>query len=368
MHLPEELVCAILAKLFYKNPPFSTPDYTSLSACSLVNSMWTGPAQTLLFKRITLEKAPAFAQLVFSTRNTILLTHVRTLAIALSANTLDSDNSVCQVSTLISILEHCPRLYELSVSARALFSLGSELTSSIAATTAFAIRALRLMECSVQSPILYELLTIFPRVQFLTLGVEIAASPPTWTLTAQLYELTLHRTPSSDVLVWLLSSSGTSLRVLELRDLPSARTQSDLGPCCPHIQSLRLMRYDAYTAAILRRCTNLIELVLLNVPPLVSLPALPPSLEHFALLIQTYTASVDLQPVIVAVDTLPRLRILSFIGDGQLEQIPRLRAACDAKGIAMWTTLHKFWINDDPVIASHFPRRRQSVSNFYLMN
>ncbi|KAJ7505319.1 hypothetical protein B0H11DRAFT_1708669 [Mycena galericulata] len=370
VHLPEELICAILAKLYYKNPPFNTPDYSTLSACSLVNTLWTGPAQTLLFRRITLEVASAFERFAASSRKPALLSHVRTLAIGLSVNVPPADDMVCQVSTLVSILGHCPQLYELSISARALFSLGSESTSSIAAgvrTTGLCIRALRLMECSVQSPILYELLALFPGVQFLTLGVEIAASPPTWTPTARLYELTLHRMPSSEVMVWLLSSSGTSLRILELRDLPSPRTQSDLATCCPHIQSLRLMRYNADTAAILRQCTNLLELVLLNVPMLMSLPALPPSLEHFTLLIQTYTARVDLQPVIVAVDALPRLRTLSFIGDSHLEQIPRLQEACNAKGVTMWTTLHKFWINDDPVIATHFPRRRQSVSNFYLM-
>lgn len=50
MTLPQELVSVILAKLYYKNPPFSTPDYCNLSSCSLVNSLWTGPAQILLFR------------------------------------------------------------------------------------------------------------------------------------------------------------------------------------------------------------------------------------------------------------------------------------------------------------------------------
>ncbi|KAJ7109735.1 hypothetical protein C8R43DRAFT_1042834, partial [Mycena crocata] len=372
MHLPQEIICAILAQLYYKNPPFNAPDYASLSVSSLINPLWTGPAQTLLFRRITLDVAHAFGQFVATSRNQMLLSHVRTLAIALSnehAFQPDTDPpTVCSVSTLVSILGHCPKLYELSVSARGLFSLGAESTRNIASvvrSASISIRSLRMMECSVQSPFLYELLGLFPDVQFLTLGVEIAARPPSSSPAISLYELTLHRTPPSDVLAWLLSSSGTSLRILELRDLPSAHTQTDLATCCPHIQSLRLMRYNAYTATILRQCTNLLELVLLNVPTLVSLPALPPSLEHFALLIQTYTASVDLQPVITAINSLPRLRILSFIGDSHLQM--ELRAVCDARNVRMLSTLHRFWINDDPVKATRFPRRRQSVSNFYLM-
>ncbi|KAJ7134633.1 hypothetical protein C8R44DRAFT_771034 [Mycena epipterygia] len=370
MQFPEELICLILGNLYYRNPPFSTPDYPTLLACSLVNSLWKTPAQTLLFRRITIEAAHAFGRFVATTHNYALLSHVRTVAIALSNQPLkpsDDEPKVCPVSTLVSILEHCPKLYELSISARGLFSLDSEAVSRMASAS-LSIRSLRMMECSVQSPLLYELLALFTQVQFLTLAVEIVASPPPWTPAMRLYELTLHRTPSSEVLVWLLSASGTTLRILELRDLPSAHTQYDLAMCCPHIQSLRLMRYNAYTAAILRQCTNLLELVLLNVPMIVSLPELPPSLEHFALLIQTYTASVDLQPVIAAVNSLPHLRIFTFIGDSKLQQIPQLKAACDARGVTMWTTLHKFWINDDPVIATHFPRRRQSVSNFYLMN
>jgi hypothetical protein len=238
------------------------------------------------------------------------------------------------------ILEHCPQLYELSISARGLFSLDPEGISAIT-TVSVSIRSLRLMECSVQSPILYQLLALFPSVEFLTLGVELIASPPDTTPAFHLYELTLQRNPPSNVLRWLLASSETSLRILELRDLPGAHTPSDLAICCPHIESLRLMRYNAYSAAILRQCTNLLELVLLNVPMFVSFPELPPSLEHFGLLIQTFTASVDLRPVVAAVDTLPRLRLLSFIGDMQDVQ---LKSICDAKGIVLQTTSRKFWI------------------------
>ncbi|KAJ7459862.1 mitochondrial 39-S ribosomal protein L47 (MRP-L47)-domain-containing protein [Mycena latifolia] len=365
MQLPEELICVILANLYYRNPPFSTPDYSTLSACCLVNSLWTIPAQTLLFRRITVNVAHSFGRFVARPiGNQALLSHVRMLAIALSDNPPpplsqssdpnDERSTLCPVSTLVTILKSCPKLYELSISARSLFSLGSESTSALAdvvRTTSLSIRSLRMVECSVQSPILYEFLALFPGVQFLTLGVEIAASPPSWAPVIRLYELTLHRTLSSEVLIWLVSASETTLRILELRDLPGVHTR--VGPR----DSLRLMRYNAYTAAILRQCTNLLELVLLNVPGFVSLPELPPTLEHIAVLIQTYTASVDLQPVIAAVDSLPRLRILTFIGDSQLQQIPRLKEACQSKDVAMWTTQHKFWIRrvflDDANLHTH---------------
>ncbi|KAJ7175863.1 hypothetical protein C8R46DRAFT_1249749, partial [Mycena filopes] len=356
--VPEEIICLILGHVYYKNPPFARPDYPTLLASALVSSHWRVPSQTLLFRRITLEAASAFGQFADTTSNRALLGNVRSLAIALSS----------PVSTLISILRHCPQLYELSISARGLFSLGPVGTSRIADAVrdaSIAIRSLHLTDCSVQSPILYELLELFPTVEFLTLGVEIGRAPPTWTPTFQLYELTLHRTPSSDVLLWLLSTSNTSLRILELRDLPSPSTHLDLAICCPHLQSLRLMRYNSHSGAILRQCTNLLELVLLNVPMFSSLRELPPTLEHFALLIQTYTASVDLGLVISAVKSLPRLRVLTFIGDS--EQIPLLQDTCNEKNVVLNANMRKFWINDDPIKTTRFPRRR-SVSNFYLMN
>ncbi|KAJ6477443.1 hypothetical protein C8R47DRAFT_1020508 [Mycena vitilis] len=365
--LPEELICSILSSVYY-NAPFGTPDYPTLLACSLVNSNWRVPSQTLLFRRVTTPAAPSFARHVASANEPALLSHVRSFSTALGVeNTPQAGRDFCTVSELISILKHCPQIYELSISAHRLFSIGLAGLSGITAvvgTASIEIRSLKLVDCSVQSPILYELLALFPTVEFLTLGVEVAASPPAWTPTFRLYELTLHRTCASEVLAWLLLASSESLRILELRDLPSERTPSDLAMCCPHIQSLRLMRFNAHSAIILRQCTGLLELVLLNVPTLVTLPELPHSLEHFALLIQTYTTSVDLRPVIAAVDSLPRLRILSFIGD--LQDISLLKASCDAKGVILQANWRKFWINDDPVKATRFPRRR-SVSNFYLM-
>ncbi|KAK7048366.1 hypothetical protein R3P38DRAFT_2606068 [Favolaschia claudopus] len=362
MDLPQELICLIVSKAYYRNFPFNTPDYDTLSACSLVNSTWRNPAQTLLFRRITLEGTPAFARFADATSNKTLLSNVRSLSIALVQDA--SGVEECSVSTLVSILGHCPQLYELSVSAHKLFSLNPNDISSISAAVeagSISLRSLRLLYCSVQSPLLYELVGLFPTVEFLTVGVEIAAAPPPMAPALRLYELSLHRTPPSDVLQWLLSSSGTSLRILELRDLPSASTCLDIAKCCPGIQSLRFMRYDSHSAAILAQCTNLIELVLLNIPTV--MPTLPPSLEHLALLIQTYTASVNLQPVIQALESLPRLRLLTFVGDPQ----GALEETCEAKNIVLRTISRKFWINDDPVKATHFPRR-QSVSNFYLMN
>ncbi|KAJ7784560.1 hypothetical protein B0H16DRAFT_1402542 [Mycena metata] len=358
MHVPEELICLILAQVYRENP-FFPPDYSTLLSCALVNSQWRGPAQTLLFRRVTLEAASAFGQFADTTKNRALLTHVRTLAIALES----------PVTTLVSILGHCPQLYELSISARGLFSLGPQGISRIAAVVrdaSISVRSLHLIDASVQSPVLYELLDLFPTVEFLFLGVEIASAPPASAPASfHLYELTLQRTPSSEVLAWLLSTSGTSLRILELRDLPSPNTYLDLATCCPHLQSLRLMRYNSHSGAILRQCTNLLELVLLNVPMFTALRELPLTLEHFEVAIQTYTASVDLGLVISAVNSLPRLRILTFIGDS--EQIPLLQSTCDAKHVTLHATPRKLWIKDDPIKTTRFPRR-QSVSNFYLMN
>ncbi|KAJ7288308.1 hypothetical protein C8J57DRAFT_1279813 [Mycena rebaudengoi] len=349
MHLPEELICQILGKLYYKSPPLSEPDYHTLSACALVNSLWTMPAQTLLLRHITSARAHTFSVAAATVLSSTLLSHVRIFSVALSQTTVGDS----------PLVKTCRLSWSLSLGAAT-----ADLSSAIRSNPT-TIRSLKLMECSVQSPILYELLALLPDVQFLTLGVEIAASPPAWTPKFHLYELSLHRTLPSEVLLWLLADSETSLRILELRDLPSANGALDLAKHCPHLHSLRLMRYSTHTATILRLCTNLLELVLLNVPMLVSLPKLSPSLEHLAFAIQTHSASVDLQPVITAVDSLPHLRILSCFG---VSEYSRLKEVCDAKGIIMWASSQKFWVNDDPIVTTRFPRRRQSVSNFYLMS
>ncbi|CAK5284182.1 unnamed protein product [Mycena citricolor] len=270
---------------------------------------------------------------------------------------------------MVEMMSSCTQLYELILYSSRLFSLGPhdlEQIESLVTSSSWKIRSLRLMECSSQSPILYELLSVFPDVQFLVLGIELSAAPPLWTPAVELYELKLHRTLPSEVLVWLLSSSRQSLRILELRDLPSASTALDLVPCFPNLQSLRLMRFNSHSAAILLQCANLVELVLLNVPTIFPLPPLPASLQHLYLPIQTYSTGIDIESVLRAVnsDNLPNLRILSFTGAS--DQASPLQAACLSKNINFRASPSKSWTNDDPVKTLHFPRRK-SISNFLLM-
>ncbi|KAJ7069783.1 hypothetical protein C8F01DRAFT_1363901 [Mycena amicta] len=349
--LPAELIQLVLGQAFYKSLQTNRPDYQCLSTCALVAKSWSLPAQILLYRCITIEASEPF---LCATHNPSLLAYVRSFSLILTAETSSE--------AIPRLFNWCPALYELGVGAR-IFSLSKSDLADVAshiASTGVKIRALNLIECSTQSPILFQLLSLLPAVEFLTLGVEIMDVPPEWTMPCTLYELKCHRMPAAHVLNKLL---GPSLQILELRDPPSAYTALELAPYCAKMKSLRLMRFNAHCSTIIAQCTSLVEIVLFNVPTLVSLPTLPASLEHLAIIIQTYTTSVNSRPILRAVDALPRLRLLTYVGD----YLPELQALCEAKRVPFSWTPQKHWINDDPVKTIRFPRRR-SVSNFYLMN
>lgn len=347
--LPLELILSIIEKAFYERPGFRDPDYQTLLACSLVHSSWATSVQTLIFRHVTYKRGRSFSMSYHLTgpsnpRSEALLSHLRILEIGLGS----SSTAECTPRNLLNIISRLPYLYELSLHINGIFSLRWDTVSdlrTIATATWPGVRALRVLDCSVQSPILYELLSVFPTVQFLTIGTEMATPPITPPIPGlQLYELVLFRTLPSEILTWLLANSTTSLHILELRDLPGSHMPPVLEKHGPHIRALRLMRYNAQAAAIVRICTNLAELIIMNIPQFISLPTLPPSLEHFGFVNQAYVSSVVLRPVIEAINKLPNLRTLSCDLDPSHDGFLLLEETCAAKHITMRTNLPKLWI------------------------
>ncbi|KAK0504190.1 hypothetical protein EDD18DRAFT_1345068 [Armillaria luteobubalina] len=249
--LPPELVLIIFERLYYRTDQWTRElDYATLAACSLTQHSWYFPAQRLLFRHIPKCVRPI-----------CLFDDIRILDVILTPEF---------VPDLAFLLANCTRLYELGLTAR-VFTLPPSVPSAN-------IRALRLVECSVQSPILYGLLALFPAVRFLTIDTEIVALPPPAAAPPPaLYELVLKRSLSADILTWILANSLGSLRILELKDLPSTDMKDILGPHGPYIHSLRIFRFSNNAASILRSCVNLKEFVLSSLPvmgpPLVKLPS-----------------------------------------------------------------------------------------------
>lgn len=305
--LPIELIILILENTYYKYSGEDLevrdfPDYQTLSACTRVCSSWTPLAQRLLFRHVTFDRFLYFGPHPRSR----IYSHIRVLEVSLEP--IDDVHVDQVMDTFLDVLCRCSRLYELKLFLISGHSLNSDAISRIRGSGLTNLRSLRILQCSVQSPILYQLLELFPTVRFLTVGVEIVATPPASRIPdLQLYELVLHRTLPPEVLKWLLPSEAT-LEILELRDPPSSQTIQILQSHAPGIRSLRLLRYDAKIIELIRLCTHLEELIMPQISTLVHLSALPPSLEHFSFFVNPNNSFADVN---LAIKDLSNLRLVT---------------------------------------------------------
>ena len=189
------------------------------------------------------------------------------------------------------------------------------------------IRALNLQYCGVQSPMLFQLLGYASG--FLKIGTEIAAWPwrhpaempvlrQPWGSHVSLYDFALSRIPQQAVLTWLLGSSTSSLRILDLHEVPGIAVRKILGVHAPHPRLLRLLHFSLDSVAFLRQCTRLEELVIYNLPVFVPLaPELPPSIEHLPFRNPRHTFKNMLRPILDTIEVLPKLRIQRVYGSSR---------------------------------------------------
>ncbi|KAG2120533.1 uncharacterized protein F5147DRAFT_2690 [Suillus discolor] len=384
--VPPELVLCILEHGYYTS--LRNPNYTLLKAAALVCKTWSGPAQTLLFRcatKLEQHNIPIFRAALLSSpgRGKALGECVRILEISIG----ETSKGGCSADDFVILLQACPQLYELALSITGLHEFEEEILKKLG-DVGRKLKALTLVQCGLQSPILFQLLKIWNNIQFLKIEKEIAAWPwrtPTTPVLRMntdadelahrpgaevcLYELALSRFPTPDVLTWLLESSTDSLRILELRDIPGPTHRSILSLHAPRLRSLRLGYYNIYSAALLRMCTALEELVIYHVPTHFPLaPDLPPTIEHLSFRNPNHVYRNTLQPIIEAVDALPSLKVLTcdknaeqLVGDYEI-----LKAKCRMKGAEVVVSDIPFWVYEDPVKVHRFPRTR-SVSNFDAM-
>ncbi|KAI0670773.1 hypothetical protein C8Q78DRAFT_974238 [Trametes maxima] len=386
-NLPVELLDAILEYIYYEK---GLPDRHTLRACALISRAWAEPAQRLLFRRVVLQKSEdrrkhlSFCEATDpnTDRGRMLGQHVRVLQIFVGQKSIDEFDS----EDVPGLLTHTPRLYELGLhigrlhqfspgTLEKLVRLASDVTSyADSASGSFVssnpcpsgplrIRALTIIACGVQSPILYQLLQAWPTIEFLHIGVEIAAPPPKWTPQFQLYQLSLTRTPPLSVLSWLLSTSTESLRVVSFRDAPGRALYPLLQTIGPRLRSLGLMNYNLGAAAVLKHCPNLEELTVVQLSALIPLRGLPSTLEHLS-----YRNLQSVDVVINTIGSLPRLRVVTCDSRvTELKTCAELESLCASKGIELFLDEVPFWVREDPIHVRRFPRRRVA-SNFALMN
>jgi hypothetical protein len=185
---------------------------------------------------------------------------------------------------------------------------------------------------------------LWPRIQFLTIGAEIATLPPIKLPAIKLHELVLSRSLiPSECLEWLLSNSEDSLQILELRDVPGRQIKTILAKHGHNLRSLRISRYNKDSADILRLCTRLEELVVHHIPNVIELKDLPTTIEHFSM---RNPGNIGFRTLIVPlIDTLPNLRVVTFDENVRRHNdFHALRSACDAKGVELRVHILAFWI------------------------
>jgi hypothetical protein len=210
------------------------------------------------------------------------------------------------------------------------------------------VKALDLVYCEPESPIIFQLLAIWLNIKFLTIrsahlklpsqsllwwnaAGEFVQRPASGARTC-LYALVLHTTLCQEVIAWLLASSADSLRILGLRSIWSRSKTvcpNFFALYAPHIRSLRLCDYDEHSAALVRMCTALEELVLPSVPETPLAPDLPPTIEHLS-----FRFVRTLLPIIDAVTVLPKLKLLTCgMGADHFKSYKILDARCRKKGV-----------------------------------
>ena len=241
---------------------------------------------------------------------------------------------------LVHLVRRCQHLYELILNVGGVHAFQD---STIQALSEPGIterstppRALFLRQCSVQSPILYQLLAAWPTIQFLRLGFELAApAPQAIRTTARLYELALYRTPSLKAMSWILSASRETLRVLECHAMPSGDYNEILDAHTEHLLSLRILQ-SPRSAQFIRKCVNLRELAFTQLSTFFPLGELPQSIEHLAIRYIPGVSTAIPTSIISAVDKLPRLRLVSCDPySTENTNYPALDEKCRAKGVVL---------------------------------
>lgn len=361
VEVPMDLVEQILQDLYFT--PEAQPDYLSLSSASLACSLWRAPAQRLLFHEAIFSSAPHNQQGFENFKTTVcgpsdnsqrLASYVRRLHIRVCpSNYLIGEGAA--ISDFVDLVSHCHHLYELSLGIVGVHAFDSETIDALRTaherSRPTCIRALSLLTFDVMSPILYQLLSVWPAIRYLRLGTEIAALPPTLPANVQLYELVLWRVPRPKIVAWLLTGSKGTLRILDCHTAPDEQYKDALAEHYENLISFRISRHTLTLPALLRKCMKLKELVILQPSSFLPLGDLPGTLEHLSF--RHFGATqIPLTPFISAIDKLPKLRLVSCDALAtSLDDFEALREACKKHGAMLSNNVLPFVPIKGPIVS-----------------
>lgn len=358
------------------------PDKTTLGACALVSSKWTGAAQSILLGRISLSASKSrsiYAAMSSSGRpSAFTLDQTRENALSLApamrfARTLEIIGAVPDWDHFVALVRLFPVASNLTLTAWSLTTLPWTVSDHglhhIESSTAPDLRCSSVNSLSVNVTTVYlplaHLLSIFPQLSALTIGglpqsIGILTHPPP---NIELHELHIHSPfwageRQDEIIPWILHGAAAkkSLEILSLADMPQSSSFARLiADHAPFLRSLRLPRlrleHSDPAAAHIRlisACGMLEELVLPFLPSAPLLAVLPPTLQHFAFKNDFATRRVfdmhtknTIEPVIQCLRTaetsLPALRLVSYTAETYAthEECETLKSVCRQKGIGL---------------------------------
>ncbi len=344
-HIPPDIIQSVLESTYYTKG--FTPDYATLRSSSLVCKAWRDYSQKLLFHDVRLHRyhdhpgMVSFRSAVFAStqRGRTLASYIRRTDIIIG---VQADVNLT-VDDLLGLVSHCHGLYAVTLRVPRIHEFGPSMMEGLRraheASLPTPIRSLSLLLCGTQSPILYQLLAVWPSIQYLRVGTELAAPPPIEPNKVQLYELTLFREPPLAHVEWLLSASKNTLRILECVVAPGSEYDHLLEDLGKHLLSLRIFRHTRRFAAVVQFCPELKEIVITQLSSFLPLGDLPPTLEHLSFRSMSAVATIPLQPIISAIGNLPKLRLVSCDASKRNVDFASLSEKCQGKGAILWTGL-----------------------------
>ncbi|TFY73353.1 hypothetical protein EWM64_g10659 [Hericium alpestre] len=214
--LPFEMVMKIMELSYYAHADSMSVDVETLGACAAVCKEWSTFARKLLFFEVVLK-------LDLKTKGAILLLNAGRLGACIRSLTVDAIwKPDVGDPNFIDVLSYCPALYQLDLYLHSRILELTTLEVSRLIALPVAISALRFRSYNEQeSHVLYQLMAIWPTIQFLALDVNkyALAPPPAERPPFSLYELRINQIlPAESVMRWLLPPIPTgqsgSLRIL----------------------------------------------------------------------------------------------------------------------------------------------------------
>ncbi|TFY74044.1 hypothetical protein EWM64_g9966 [Hericium alpestre] len=382
--LPIEIIVKIIENTYHLHTDPPKVDIKTLSACAAVCKRWHRFARGLLFFKVDgAQDALMYFRLLAGPGG--LGTCVRSLDLDVYRVDLD----VYGVSTepvWTMALSYCPNLYELCLDVPSDAPELTELEVIQLKALRLRIRALTFTLHGMQGElcILYQLMAIWPSIQFLTVSMLPGPTPrlPGERPPFSLYELTLStfRLLAEPIMRWLLppipAGQKGSLHILSF----TTGADQDLNALMeymPYVRSLRILFRHPLPQGFLERCSALEELIFDVSDVAAESPdpkalVLPATIEHLRIT-GVYGAEVEPFAMAFTRSTLPRLQQVS-INTYEMPQLPQnryidLSKVCSDRGVALVADSPGglSWTSEYPVPVDHFPRDR-TIENLYRMN